>query len=200
MVSCAGRTRSIIGAQSLINAGVPTRFCRCRAGRKPGASVGRELERGTHAALGQVSAAAADAARRLADGVARRFGVTQIDRATLAAWQADPARTIFVLDVRTPQEYAAGHLAGSVSAEGGQLVQAIDRWVGTRGARVVLVDDTGTRAIMTAHWLKQLGWDVVVLDRPFEGQALQTGGSRCTAADFPACAEARRGRGGALAP
>ena len=38
-------------------------------------------------------------------------------------------------------------------------MQAIDRWVGTRGARLVLIDDTGTRAMMTAHWLTQMGWD-----------------------------------------
>ena len=54
-------------------------------------------------------------------------------------------------------------------------MQAIDRWVGTRGARLVLIDDTGTRAIMTAHWLTQMGWDVVVLDRAFDGQTLETG-------------------------
>ena len=77
--------------------------------------------------------------------------------------------------MRTPEEFAAGHLPGSVSAPGGQLVQAIDRWVGTRGARLVLVDDDGTRAIMTAHWLKQLGWDVQVLDRALDGVALETG-------------------------
>ena len=31
----------------------------------------------------------------------------------------------------------------------------------TRGARVVLADDTGVRAVMTASWLKQMGWDDV---------------------------------------
>jgi rhodanese-related sulfurtransferase len=62
-----------------------------------------------------------------------------------------------------------------VSAPGGQLVQTIDRWIGTRGARLVLVDDAGTRAIMTAQWLEQMGWDAAVLDRPFDGAPLATG-------------------------
>ncbi len=92
-----------------------------------------------------------------------------------------------MLDVRTPDEYAAGHLPGSVSAEGGQLVQAIDRWVGTRGARLVLVDDTGTRAIMTAHWLTQMGWDVVVLDRAFAGQSSRNRHPRAEAEPSPTC-------------
>jgi hypothetical protein len=77
--------------------------------------------------------------------------------------------------VRTPAEYAAGHLPGSVSAQGGQLVQATDKWVGTRGARLVLVDDTGVRAAMTAHWLLQMGWDVHVLRDALEGIALDAG-------------------------
>jgi rhodanese-related sulfurtransferase len=175
VVSCAGRTRSIIGAQSLINAGVPNRVVSLEGGTQAWRLSGLELERGTQASLAPVSDGAAAAAQRLAAEVAGRYGVRRIDRATLAAWQAEPARTTFVLDVRTPLEYAAGHLAGTISAEGGQLVQAIDRWVGVRGARLVLVDDTGTRAVMTAHWLLQMGWDVVVLDRPFAGQALETG-------------------------
>src|SRR6185295_5894840 len=114
------------------------------------------------------------AARQRAETVGARFGIRRVDRATLDAWQRDAARTTVVLDVRTPDEFAAGHLPGSVSAPGGQLVQAIDRWVGTRGARLVLIDDAGTRAIMTAQWLQQMGWDVVVLDRAFAGQSLET--------------------------
>jgi rhodanese-related sulfurtransferase len=107
--------------------------------------------------------------------VEARFGIRRIDRAPLSQWQAEAdRRTTHVLDVRTPEEFTAGHLPGSVSAPGGQLVQAIDRWVGTRGARLVLVDDDGTRAIMTAHWLKQLGWDVQVLDRALDGAVLET--------------------------
>ena len=178
VVSCAGRTRSIIGAQSLINAGVPNKVVSLQGGTQAWRLSGLELECDTRAALGTVSGEAAAAARRLAAGVAARYGVRLIDRATLVGWQRqDDNRTTYLLDVRTPEEFAAGHLPGSVSAEGGQLVQAIDRWVGTRGARLVLIDDTGTRAIMSAHWLQQLGWDVQVLDRAFDGQALQIGPS-----------------------
>ena len=175
VVSCAGRTRSIIGAQSLINAGVPNKVVSLQGGTQGWRLNGLELERNTSAALGPVSAAAASAAKPRAEAVAARFGVKRIDHATLAAWRAEAGRTTHVLDVRTPEEFAGGQLPGSDSAPGGQLVQAIDRWVATRGARLVLVDDGMTRAIMTAHWLIQLGWDVAVLDRPLEGQRLETG-------------------------
>jgi rhodanese-related sulfurtransferase len=42
--------------------------------------------------------------------------------------------------------------------------------VAVRGARVVLVDDTGTRANMTGAWLRQLGgWEVFVLEGGLDG-------------------------------
>jgi rhodanese-related sulfurtransferase len=176
VVSCAGRTRSIIGAQSLINAGVPNKVVSLQGGTQGWRLAGLELERDTSAAVKDVSATAATASTPLAASVATRFGVARIDHATLARWQGGAAtRTTYLLDVRTPEEFAAGHLPGSVSAPGGQLVQAIDRWVGIRGSRLVLVDDHGTRAVMTAHWLKQLGWDVSVLDNALAGQKLETG-------------------------
>jgi rhodanese-related sulfurtransferase len=176
VVSCAGRTRGIIGAQSLRTAGVPNPVMSLEGGTQAWRLAGLDLEHGPATALRPPSAAAMAAARQRAAAVAGRFAVRHIDRATLAVWQGEAARrTTFVLDVRTPDEFIAGHLPGSVSAPGGQLVQAIDRWVGTRGARLVLVDDAGTRAVMTAQWLHQMGWDVAVLDRPFEGAALVTG-------------------------
>jgi rhodanese-related sulfurtransferase len=175
VVSCAGRTRSIIGAQSLINAGVPNQVVSLEGGTQAWRLSGRDLERDTEAALGTVTARAVDAARQRGTDVAERFGVRRVDAATLAEWQSDPARTTFVLDVRTPREYLTGHLPGSISAEGGQLVQAIDRWVGTRGARLVLVDDVDVRAVMSAQWLMQMGWDAVVLDRPFDGKPREIG-------------------------
>jgi rhodanese-related sulfurtransferase len=187
VVSCAGRTRGIIGAQSLINAGVPNRVVSLSGGTQGWRLAGLELESGATTQLRPVSHGADAAARRRAEEVASRFGVSRIDRGTLDAWIGESdRRTTYVLDVRTPEEFASGHLPGSVSAPGGQLVQAIDRWVGTRGARLVLVDDTGTRAIMTAHWLKQMGWDVQILDRALEGAALETGGDVAAPTGIPA--------------
>jgi rhodanese-related sulfurtransferase len=60
-------------------------------------------------------------------------------------------------------------------APGGQLVQETDSWLGVWGARVVLVDDTGVRARMTASWLRRMGWDAAVLDRGLEGAELERG-------------------------
>ena len=78
--------------------------------------------------------------------------------------------------MRSPEEFVAGHLPGSRSAPGGQLVQATDEYVGVRNARLVLVDDTGVRSTMTASWLIQMGWDnVYVLDGGMTQSGLEVG-------------------------
>jgi len=183
VVSCAGRTRGIIGAQSLLTAGVPNRVASLEGGTQGWRLAGLDLETGMTTALRAPTASAIAAAQGRAQAVAARFGVRSIDRATLALWEGEAGRrTTFLLDVRTPDEFAAGHLAGSASAPGGQLVQAIDRWVATRGARLVLIDDIGARAVITAQWLLQMGWDAVVLDRPLDGQSLETGSGGLPAA------------------
>jgi len=72
---------------------------------------------------------------------------------------------VYLLDVRTPEEFAAGSLAGAVSAPGGQLLQATDQWVGVRIARLVVFDGEGVRAPVIASWLARMRYDACVLER-----------------------------------
>src|SRR6266702_4412829 len=120
--------------------------------------------------------------RALADQVARRFGIARIADAALARFASEAGeRTLYVFDVRSPEEYARGHLAGARSAPGGQLVQATDVYMATRNARIVLVDDDGVRAVMTGSWLVQMGWpEVYVLDGGLAGRQLVQGTAAVT--------------------
>ena len=163
VVNCAGRTRSIIGAQSLINAGVPNKVVALRNGTMGWTLAGLACESGKARRGPGVSSGGLAWAKSAAERVADRFGITRIDRGTLERWRADGERTVYLLDVRDPDEYEAGHMAGAVSAPGGQLVQATDQYVGTLGARIVLVDDAEVRAVMTASWLRQMGWSEVAV-------------------------------------
>jgi rhodanese-related sulfurtransferase len=164
VVNCAGRTRSIIGAQSLINAGVSNKVVALRNGTMGWSLAGFECESGRERLAPDVSGDGLAWARSAAERVAQRLGIERIDSAMLEKFRADGERTIYLFDVRDPAEYAAGHVAGAISAPGGQLVQATDQYIGTLGARVVLVDDKAVRAVMTASWLRQMGWrDVFVL-------------------------------------
>jgi len=178
-VNCAGRTRSIIGAQSLINAGLENRVVALKDGTMGWHLAGLELERGG-VRRGQDRVPDTDAARwgrAAAERVARRFRVERIEPETLARWQGErDRRTLYLLDVRQPAEFEAGHLPGSRNAPGGQLVQATDRYVGTQNARIVLIDDTETRALMTASWLVQMDWkEVAVLEGGLGRSPLETG-------------------------
>ncbi|MGY3484021.1 rhodanese-related sulfurtransferase [Bradyrhizobium sp. USDA 4011] len=166
IVNCAGRTRSIIGTQSLINAGLPNKVWALRNGTIGWTLAKHELEHGA-GKRGDVGpfAGAADNAR----DVAYRAGVRRIGARELAALEKDAHRTLYRFDVRDAKEYAAGHLAGFRHYAGGQLVQEIDMAAPVRGARIVLTDDKSIRADMTASWLAQMGWEVYVLEGGYDG-------------------------------
>ncbi len=174
IVNCAGRTRSLIGAQSLVNAGLPNPVFALRNGTIGWTLAQQTLEQGQSRKFPQVHEQTLSDARARARDVAYRAGVRRIDAEGLADLAQDRKRTLYRFDVRTPEEYAAGHLAGFRSAPGGQLVQETDVFAPVRGGRIVLADDLGPRADMTASWLAQLGWEVYVLDGGFESE-LATG-------------------------
>ena len=176
VVNCAGRTRSIIGAQSLINAGV-VNVTSLRNGTMGWRLAGLELAFDADERYPPLSETGRDEAGRSAARVAERFGVRYLDRAAFEAWRRErDERTLYVFDVRSPEEYEAGHLPGSRCAPGGQLVQETDVYAPVLESRVVLVDDDGVRATMTASWLNQMGGrEVAVLESALETGELERG-------------------------
>ncbi|KAJ6117331.1 hypothetical protein N7512_007056 [Penicillium capsulatum] len=126
IVNCAGQTRSIIGAESLINLG------------------GFDLETQKTERAPQPSTEATEKAREHAKFWAGRVGVNYITGCQLGKFIAEAEdRTLYLLDVRDPEEFAIQHPPNLTNSPGGQLVQATDEWVGVRGARVVLYDTDG---------------------------------------------------------
>lgn len=165
IVNCAGRTRSIIGTQSLVNANIPNPVYALRNGTIGWTLAGFELEHGASRKAESLTPNNHEQARLKAQELAERTGVRSITPQQLKNLEKDQERTLYLLDVRSPEEYEAKHLSGFRSAPGGQLVQATDEWVGVRHGSIVLTDTDGVRARMTGHWLRQLGWqDVYVLD------------------------------------
>jgi rhodanese-related sulfurtransferase/predicted metal-dependent enzyme (double-stranded beta helix superfamily) len=164
VVNCAGRTRSIIGAQSLINAGLTNKVIALKNGTMGWHLAGLKVARGETRSFGPQGPEAAKFAQAAAANIAAKMKVKKIDMAGLAKLEAKGG-PLYRLDVRDPAEYAKGHLKGFRHAAGGQLVQATDQYVGARHATIVLHDNDGVRATMTAHWLMQMDWnDVHVLD------------------------------------
>jgi len=164
VVNCAGRTRSIIGAQSLINAGLPNKVMALKNGTMGWHLAGLKVARGETRSFGPQGPEAAKFAQAAAATIAGKMGIRRIDRAGLATLEKKGG-PLYRLDVRDPAEYAQGHLKGFRHAAGGQLVQATDQYVGARNATIVLHDNDGVRATLTAHWLLQMGWkETYVLD------------------------------------
>ena len=176
VVNCAGRTRSIIGAQSLINAGV-SNVASLRNGTMGWRLAGLALDSDAKERYPLLTGAGREKAKRATARVAERFAVRFLDRCGYEAWRKEAdARSLYVFDVRNPDEYEAGHLPGARCAPGGQLVQETDDFAPVLGARVVLVDDDGVRATMTASWLNQMGGrEVAVLENAMETGELERG-------------------------
>jgi rhodanese-related sulfurtransferase len=178
VVHCGGRTRSYIGAESVRRLGLPNPVVALRNGTMGWHLAGLALEQGAARRAGPPSpgsrALAAEAARR----VAAQTGVRTVRPDELRELTAARERqNLYVLDVRTAEEYAAGHLPGAVWAPGGQAVQATDEYVAVRAAWVVLVCDDGSRSTLTAAWLLRMGLPRVrVLEGGLEAWQRQGGG------------------------
>jgi rhodanese-related sulfurtransferase len=166
IVNCAGRTRSIIGAQSLINAGIANEVLALRNGTIGWTLAKQDLEHGADRRSG---IGPFEGAKTNAREVAYRAGVRHLGPEEATALQAQSHRTLYRFDVRASEDYAAGHIPGFRHYPGGQLVQEIDMAAPVRGARILLTDNMGVRADMTASWLAQMGWETYVLDGGYDG-------------------------------
>jgi len=182
IVNCAGRTRSIIGTQSLINAGVPNKVRALRNGTIGWTLARHRLDHGA-TRRGEIGSFAGGPAN--ARDVAYRAGVRHIGAREMAALVAQIDRTLYRFDVRDAEEYEAGHLSGFRHYLGGQLVQETDMAAPVRGARILLTDDRSVRADMTASWLAQMGWEVYVLEGGYDS-ALEIGPPRVLPRPDPA--------------
>jgi len=168
IVNCAGRTRSIIGTQSLINAGITNPVAALRNGTIGWTLAGQRLEHGQSRRAPQLGTHGTEARKQATETVralAERARVQWVSEQDVQRFREDHSRTTYYFDVRDPAEYAEGHAKGFVSAPGGQLVQETDFFAPVRGARIVLLDTDGVRANSTAAWLAQMGWEVLVWER-----------------------------------
>jgi rhodanese-related sulfurtransferase len=178
VVHCAGRTRGLLGTQGLINLGLPNPIAALRNGTIGWCLAGLELEQGQPSRASQqhsqsspppaarpaLAASALLEMQQSAAALAAGAGAQRLEAAGLAAWRAETDRSLYCWDVRSAQEYAAGHRRGFGHAPGGQLIQETDVYASVRGARIVLADGgpacDAVRAPMAAHWLAQMGWEV----------------------------------------
>lgn len=162
VINCAGRTRSIIGAQTLINLGIPNPVYALENGTQGWYLNDLALEHGRTDRYGEDTGNSI--LRPQAEALAKRFNVPFVSADQVTKWACDPDRTLFLCDVRSPAEFRAGTLPGAQHTPGGQLIQAFDQYIGVRRARIVLFDSDGVRAPVVASWLRQMNHEACVLN------------------------------------
>jgi len=165
VINCAGRTRSIIGAQTLINLGLKNPVYALENGTQGWYLEDFRLEHGsTRRYADEVSSKTLPQQRLAAAQLAARAGVETVTAAQVEQWAGEAARSLFLCDVRTAEEFVTGSLPGAQHTPGGQLIQSTDLYIGVRQARLVLIDSDGIRAPIVASWLRQLGHEAYVLE------------------------------------
>lgn len=175
-VSCAGRTRSIIGAQTLIDAGIDAPVLALENGTMGWKLAGEHLNDGADGTAAVPPAPdALKAAAARAGRIADEHGVPVIGEAGLAGWRADDSRSTYVFDVSSSSDYGAGHRPGFASAPGGQLIQELTARTAVPSARIVVADSDGVQSRLTAYWLRLMGREAYALPDANRGRWLEAG-------------------------
>ncbi|HSB41414.1 MAG TPA: rhodanese-like domain-containing protein [Methylomirabilota bacterium] len=193
VVHCGGRTRSYLGAESLRRMGLPNPIVAVRNGTMGWQLDGLELERGARRWPPAPSPQSRARALEVTARVAAEDGTPLVSPEAVAErWSRRHVENVMLFDVRTREEYEAGHVPGSLWVPGGQAVQATDDFMAVRSAWLVLICDGFGRSIMTAGWLKRMGFPhVAVLEGGLPawvraGRALETGEPATTPAGYEA--------------
>ncbi len=152
VVHCGGRTRSIIGAQTLIDAGCNNVHA-LENGTMAWQFEGLELETGNREVLPEPDSKSLILTRAITDRMAERWHIDRLDSIAVRE-----QRSRYLIDVRSREEYEGGHIPGSINVPGGHLLQNIDHYLVVRNSIVVLIDSDWVRAVTTAVWLRRMGW------------------------------------------
>jgi len=175
VVHCAGRTRSIVGAQTLIDSGL-FRSVRSLCNGTPGWEFeGLTTEKGSQrevALPSKPNEKAVCAAR----AIAAEWSIPALDRPGLEKWCVQSG-TRYLFDIRSAAEFAAGHLKGVKHIAGGQLLQTTEKHIVVQHSHITLIDNDGVRAVTTAMWLRRMGWcNVSTYQMSPKTDALEVGG------------------------
>ena len=158
VIHCAGRTRSIVGTQSLRRLGLQNVLA-LRNGTMGWLLAGFELEQRPNRQAPDASSQGKSHAESLAAQIAQQEGIPLISARNLEALIQERAqRAFYLIDVRSLEEYTSGHIPNSQSVPGGQAIQRADDFVAVRTGAIVFTCDSGARSVMTAYWYRKMGF------------------------------------------
>jgi rhodanese-related sulfurtransferase len=163
VISCAGRTRGILGAQTLREAGFPNVQALLN-GAMGWRLAGFELEMGPGRAR---PAPPPDPPPRVAERTRRLVAEEGIRFLSVDDYRRLPEseEPYYTVDVRLPAEYEAGRIPGALPLPAGQIALHHENFLAVRRATLVVVADDAVRPVWAARLLQHLGFARVrVLD------------------------------------
>ena len=164
VVSCAGRTRGILGAKLLHDNGFDNVYA-LENGVMGWFLSGQDIAEGPGRELPALASAKRIAwIQRATDALASTKGVRRCPLETFRGVY-DSDRVFYLLDVRLPEEFQAGHVPRAISLPLGQMALAHENFLAVRAAPVFLISEDDLRPVWASSLLQQLGFrDVLVLD------------------------------------
>jgi rhodanese-related sulfurtransferase len=155
VISCFSRTRGIVGTTTLALLNNLQNVAFLEDGIMAAFLLGLPTGPGDRQLPSPGQLASEEALRQHAADIIHRYKLNVIDHPKYLSFLAEQDdRTLYIFDVRPEGAYQDGHLLGSQSAPGGQLMMTYDTQVPVRNARVVLIDDAHMkRAAVSAFWI-----------------------------------------------
>ncbi|MCS3455621.1 rhodanese-related sulfurtransferase [Aeromonas sp. BIGb0405] len=89
------------------------------------------------------------------------MAVVPIDQQTLQSWQKQSSKRPLLLDVRTKEEFAEGHIPGAINISHDQLIKRLAEIGDDRRLPVVVYCQTGRRAALAEAELEKAGFSHV---------------------------------------
>ncbi|MBL6595952.1 MAG: hypothetical protein ISP43_03865 [Candidatus Puniceispirillum sp.] len=167
LLHCAGRTRSIIGAFTLMASGYDGPFAVFRGGTQAWQLDGYEREHNAN----RLFAADHEATDAVA-GFLRRWQIpsARVSADAIAAY-ADTKQSGLLFDVSDDAATGQPLAHGIIKISGTNLIQQTDRSIARYHVPVTLFDQgSGSRAAFAAFWLRAMGFfvSIVYLDAPLK--------------------------------
>ena len=156
IVHCAGRTRSIVGAYLLGQAGFDNVYA-LRNGTMAWVMSGRELECDVAPWTRTVSPRSATRTSHFADAFVGDSDASAVDAADLIT-DLQRGKPTYLIDVRLVEEFTAAHLPGAISCPAGQLANAVDEFLAARDAQLVCYSGEESRSKIGAALLSRIGY------------------------------------------
>lgn len=158
VVHCAGRTRSIIAAATLQKLGFQNAFA-LKNGTMGWELAGLELQHGAKTSVASPSHVSISESEVLVSGMAGSQGIQRLSIEDLKDVQSRrDGENVYLIDVRTREEYISGHMPGFQWFPGGQAVQQADELIAVPDGKIIFACDGRIRSTFAAYWFRELGY------------------------------------------